>query len=260
MKNKFNSIIHSFSRLDKLTKYVFFIIIVYLFVYESILTQMPAPNTTFYKIGKGCSVFIQIMYAWITGFIFYFINDHIKSDNKRISLSRITNNNNIYRLNLLTNDLLKEVCRVTLTNDNTIINHKIFSSKCDLINIYNTNFSTWYFGNISCNEFIHKYCIESRKLINDILTFNQLLDDEWINPLTAILNNINNIEMLLEINKKESKLDLVSYHIWNTYINVNNLCKLNSNFWTDFDKQAREIRKPKIKQESDLIYNFNRNK
>ena len=197
------------------------------------------------------------MEAWITGFIFYFINDVIKSDKKKISLSRITNNN-IVRLSSKTKDLVKEICSCTRTQDDTVISREIFSQKCEMINIYNTLFNSWYFGNITCRDFILKYCNESRKSVYDILIFQQLLEEVWLKPLTSILDNINNIEILLEVNKTSSKLDLVSYHLWNCYIQTNYLEKLNSDFWLAYNKQERELRKPKINEESSTIFIFNK--
>ena len=255
MNYKLKAIKYSFYRLNKGIKILFLLSVIYLIIYEVILTQIPAPSELFYKIGKAGFVFIQILYSYVTGFIFFFINDHLKKEEKKISILRLINNS-VYHLNLLTSDLLKEICKVTGTEINTKINFDQFRIKCDNINIYNTEFETWYYSKKNCRDFIIYVCAESKKSITDILTFYDLLDDKWTESLVSISDCIQKIEMLLEINKKESRLNLVSTFIWDLHIKSYKLRLLNKGLTKNYNLQEKEKIRDTLKEDRKFNFQF----
>src|SRR6266487_1148749 len=183
---KYKSLWYSFKRIDSFIKWILLISIGILLNFECRILTLPTRLS--FLIGAN-KVLVQILYAFLTGFIFYFIIDFLHQEKKRVSIFRMLSNCEYY-LKKLSSDLIAQVCVSNRITSDQEITFNEFSKLCSKINIHTAGCKSWYFGRNTYYLYINKYCRELKRNVDEIIIFYDLLNEEWSASLANILDNI----------------------------------------------------------------------
>ena len=236
---KYRSLLFAIKRLYGPIKYGLVISLAILINYECRLWNLP--NGFENLIGLN-HVIIQILYAFVTGFIFYFIIDHLSMEKKRVSILRLLNNC-VHQIHEISSNIIEETCKVSgQIKETQKVTFQKFCSLCDHVSIHNAKFTIWYIGRLSCKDSVLKSIALIKRNVDEIIIFYDLLDEEWTASLSSILDNIKRIELHLDLNGSISTLNMVASPIWNNFIEANNLIRLRN----DYDKKYYQQNKNKF--------------
>jgi hypothetical protein len=196
------------------------------------------------KFIKGVNtVFIQILYAYLTGSIFYFFVELLPKGKKQVSIFRLLNNN-MASIYLLTTSLVNEVC---VANDPPKEGYKMqeeeFKKKAEAINIHHTHVDTWFYPNFTFKEFVLKICFDIKEYIAQILIHSDFFDDEWLDFITRIQDTIKHIEFHLDLNGGKSTLGIDAIYIWALYGEVDRLNTLFNRYFSKY-YSAHRLKNP----------------
>lgn len=227
LKNKF--FLFAFKRIDPKIRWSFIGSVIFLLVYECLLTTTSTSNEILLLLGKAGNVLIQILYAFITGFIFYFLIEFMNEEKKRFSIVWLVSNK-VSSIKYRTYGLMDQICRAGKLKIESEVTRKEFRELCELVEIHNTKFKNMIDDEIVASEFIFRICEANNTDINSLLIFADLLDEKWISAMSNISNSIDHIFLYMNMLYKNSKLDFISSTLWHMYTEVTYLSNLAESF------------------------------
>jgi hypothetical protein len=227
-----NAFINSLRRTNKLVLMIFIFIVLYLAIYESILTEIPAPNQTFYSLGKAGKVFIEILYSIITGLILYFFIDFMPRDRKRVAVHFILlNGPTLIEMN--SSSMINELAYAAGKVEGDNITMENFRQICGLDHIRTFNYYSWKWDSRDLNTFIKKNCEQIEINVNNLLSFNEILDKKWVRCIVAIQQNLQGINSFFE-GDRINQFHVCAYYIWNLNMFSRELKKLSSDVFPEY--------------------------
>jgi hypothetical protein len=252
---KLKYLIHTVRELDRWLIVSFVVAILCLLNYETSFITRFWDN----RFTKGLNVVIvQMLYAYVTGFVFYLLIELIPNHKKVIALSRFINNN-ISDTNRYTKSLLNQIC---LTDpalpEGHRINLKEIGHRCAKINIYTTRVSTWFYHENSFRNYVLWTCDKIRASIDQINGYSYLLNDDWTIRLSHIQDSIHNVEDLLEVNGNKSTLGIVSVHLWALYGEVQRLNELSNEYYKRYHRISSIKSPPGTWLPDDIFFEVNK--
>lgn len=223
LKQQFILIRMSFNQIGFIFKILFIIALLGILNYESQFIPLIWDNKFTQAINK---ISVEILYGYITGFIFYFLIELIQRSKKRAALFRLINNNQ-FNISKLTELLILSLQKVE-TYNTTKIYFKDFLEFCKKRESTDEIW-TWWRGKIVTAEFVIHTCREINSLTNSITTHADILDEKWINCLSNIADETYKIERKLQ-QKQNCNMSLVAGFIWSLYSETRKLSELTNKF------------------------------
>lgn len=176
---------------NKNLRTIFLIAVVWVFAYDFILVKIPAWYPFFATLGLLAR---NVSFAFITGFIFFFVNTHLSSHKTKVKTYRYTANK-IASLNALSSSLMKTINnRLDLPLDEDPASEEEFEKLCKQINAntpvaymvmaHSLIFQNWY-------VLFNFLDIETSKVVKDLLLVRDSLDSETLRLVTNIENKVN---------------------------------------------------------------------
>jgi hypothetical protein len=238
MKSKFSMLGHAIKQIDKTLGLIFMIAIICLVNYECLIIKNPWPDSALTGLNK---IIVQVFYAYITGLIFYFIIELFPREKKKVAVLKLICNNASY-IDARVSTLLAEICKHSGRKENDVVTWEEFKIYCDSIQIHTTEVKVWHYPQLSYKDFVLQICNEVNQNIEGLITFSELLDENWINKLVNLTDNIRHILNYLDVNESQSKLDLVAYNIWDLNLDSKILIDLLNEFYSKNQKIHRQQR------------------
>lgn len=179
--------------LERVSLHSFMLILIYCFFYETLLTRKPAPYLWMVGVGR---FIIQILYGFITGYIFYIITVSIPATTRKIKLVQLLSNSMFSLQNILMvmfRDIgCNDVNEAKLyPNDNQLIENlkrinpnKTFRPKMLIGNDNDSRTFNSYF------EYYNWRASKAIGAIDLILSFKENLSDSSIGHLTKIRSTL----------------------------------------------------------------------
>ncbi|MBL7724671.1 MAG: hypothetical protein JNK27_11005 [Chitinophagaceae bacterium] len=231
MKNsKLNFFYHSFKQVKPFYWFVFLFAIICLLNYECYIFTRTIEN----KFTRGINhVVVQIIYAYVTGVIFYYFIELYPKSRKKISTFTITNNST-FRINQKATQLISAVCDTVLKKGETCrVSHSEFNKACD--NILITQNKVILNGqSITFHDFVVDCCDKISKNIDALMNYSDFFDHNWINHLSRANNLVHQLECGLTVAGPNSKLGLSSVNIWPLYFEAKKLLELSNEYSKDY--------------------------
>jgi hypothetical protein len=193
-------IVYVIRRIRPIFWVIFIIVLAGILNYEWKLIPLLWVNK--YTVGMN-TVLVQILYSYITGFIFYFFVELLPQNKKRVVILRLVNNNSIEILRKA-RTILIEVCHangVETNGDQHTIKREDFSRYCHAINIHSTQVKVWYYPQSSFKDFVLKSCEDIINFSNGMLTHADVFDENWILRLTQLIDSAQTTIAHLDINR-----------------------------------------------------------
>jgi len=192
--------------------------VAWVFLYDFILVKIPEWITGASTLGL---IARNICFAFITGFIFYFINTHLANHKAKVKTYRYVANK-IASLNVLSSNLIhtvKATANVSNANKNeetleevvewckqiqasSFVGFRVFA--------YRIGFGSWY-------ELFNYLDSETSKIVRDLLLVRDMLDSESLRLITNIENQVNmfmNISKGQPIGTDTNSLESSGLHIY----------------------------------------------
>lgn len=233
---------------------------VWVFAYDFILVKIPAWYPFLATLGLLAR---NISFAFITGFIFFFVNTHLSSHKTKVKTYQYTANK-IAALNAFSSSLMKSINnKLGLPPDEDPETEEEFKKLCKKINAptpvkymvmaESLTFPNWYV--------LFKFLdMETSKIVRDLLLIRDSLDSETLRLVTSIENKVN---MFINMGKgnpigPDDSLEFFAGYIFK----YRNLCKeLTAHLNTEYkpyadeyhhleNKKTRERREQKAQQQS----------
>lgn len=176
---------------NKNLRTIFLIAVVWVFAYDFILVKIPAWYPFFATLGLLAR---NVSFAFITGFIFFFVNTHLSSYKTKVKTYRYTANK-IASLTALSSRLMLTInSRLDLPLDQDPTSEEEFKKLCKKINAtapvgyivmaHSVYFKNWY-------ELFNFLDVETSKIVKDLLLVRESLDTETLRLVTNIENKVN---------------------------------------------------------------------
>lgn len=176
---------------NKNLRTIFLIAVVWVLLYDFILVKIPEWFTgasTFGLLARNVS------FAFITGFIFFFVNTHLPAHKTKVKTYRYTANK-IASLTAFSSGLMRTINLVLgLSIDKDHISEEEFNKLCKQINAYSrvsyrvfghrVVFDNWY-------KLFNFLDIETSRVVRDLLLVRDSLDSETLRLVTNIENKVN---------------------------------------------------------------------
>jgi hypothetical protein len=250
-------LLHTLSQLDRWLLISFFIAIALLLNYETFFIRRFWEN----KFTRGLNIVsVQILYAYVTGFIFYLFIELVPKHKKVIALFRLINNN-IHQITELMSYLLNEIC---LSGKPLPEGYKIyskeFSDRCGKINIYEQSVETWFYHKNTFRNYVLWTCEQISLNVNQITGHVDLLNDDWINALSHIQDTVRHVERFLEVNRDKSTLSVCSLHLWVLYGEVQILDNLSDEYYKRYYRIHKVKNPPGSYLDKNLFYEVKKRK
>lgn len=228
--SKLNYLLHAVGTVDLSIKISFIIALLSILNYECKIITLVWVN----DFTKGINtVLVQIFYAYITGYIFYFIIQYSREHKKKTAIF-FTLSNNGYFINQYSRGIIEMLCKLEYGENETTIKEADFKNLCGKFNIHSTIVKAWYTQSCNLKEFVLLSCKTIETNSREILQFSDVIDIEWIERIDIINTLLKQIQQLIELNDKTSSLNLVSHQIWQLYFEIEGLQKINSAYNNKF--------------------------
>lgn len=175
MKRFKNSyIIHACKQIDISLATFFFISIVCLINYECVIIKNPWHNN--FAIGLN-KIMIQIFYAYITGFIFYFVIELLPREKIKVAIMRLVCNN-AFQINSRLTTLISEISKVSNKKVGDIVTYEEFVIYCHAIKIYSTPVKVYFYSTeILFKDFVASVCNEVKQNVEGLTSYTDMLDE-----------------------------------------------------------------------------------
>jgi hypothetical protein len=181
---------HYFLRIQKSSFCGFLALLAFLLVYEMVLVNIQGRD---WSIGLG-KVVSQIVYATVTGLIFFFFFQYIPQERKRMAL-HLNRMNEAYEMVRFINTLLNDLCRFSKKPIGyKIKDHDQIGKLLKAVDTphadYDTNKSQRHYS---------EYIDQTIKLIernnNRLISLNDVLPPEWLVCIDGITKSINDFQL-----------------------------------------------------------------
>lgn len=240
---------YTWKRISAPIKWIVFFCLVVLVNYECYIITIPK---TYYFLSGLNKILVQLIYAFLTGFIFYFIIDRLPLEKKRASVNRLLHNS-VYQIVTLTKHLLNEICTASGTiTEGRQIRCDEFLSVCEGVSFQAANFRTYYHGPVSAKDFVRYYCDQMTLNLDQIVAYFDILDDDWTYVTSGIIDNVNQIQFHLNIRFKNPSFNAISLFVWNTYGLSRDLFELDKSL--SGTKQNRVYNRDKYSKSNDCEF------
>jgi len=199
-------------------------------------------------------VAVEILYAFVTGFIFYFFIELLPTQKKKIALFRLINNNtgHIYDRTI---HLLDAICHA---NNSPGKGYKMymdeFINRAEKINIHTSDVKVWFYPKSSFKEFTLKTCEEIKNNVSQLIDYSVFLDEKWLNHISHIQDAIRHIQDHLDLNGKRSTMGIAGHDVWVLYGEVKKLFELSNTFHKNYYQSHRLINPPGSYIPRDLFF------
>ncbi|MED4253337.1 hypothetical protein P4689_12080 [Priestia megaterium] len=232
----------------------------WVFAYDFILVHIPAWRPIWATIGLLAR---NVSFAFITGFIFFFVNTHLSSHKTKVKTYQYTANK-ITALNALSSSLMKSINKkLGLPPEEDPETEEEFKKLCKKINAPtpvkymvmadSLTFQNWY-------VLFNFLDMETSKIVKDLLLIRDSLDSETLRLVTSIENKVN---MFINMGKgnpigPDDSLEFFAEYIFK----YRGMCKeLTAHLNTEYkpyadeyhhleNKKTRERREQKAQQQS----------
>lgn len=233
------AIIHTWRMMEIKLKLAVFISIIILLNYECYWWTVALTSISPFLTGLN-KVVVQIIYAFFTGFVFYFFIELMQQNKKKIAVLRLIQNN-IFTINHRIEGLLNIIGNLHYGKGSSYtLTYKDFTAFCNENNLHNTTVKAWYYSVSSLYDFV-LHTIEEIERNNEYISpFYELFNHEWITNLVAISDNVRQMKNYVDTNGQNSTLSLCAYHIWDMYVHSLRLVSLSNDYWKGYNKIYRQ--------------------
>jgi xanthosine utilization system XapX-like protein len=211
-------LIFAWRRTNAAIKIAFISAIIILIIYELILLQIPAPNKIIYNLGRVGIVFIQILYAFVTGCIFYFVIEISQRESRRAALFFILKGK-VHSLRTLLSGFVQEVCKNDISlKDWEEINFERFCAIFEEGMVNSKNISSTRLGSLSYQDYYLKMIEIIKQDILILLSFSELLNNKWIKSFGKMFFIISGSEIYIAGNKHYGATNIIlPVNVWMLY-------------------------------------------
>jgi hypothetical protein len=209
---------HSLAQIGPLAWTIFVVSILSLLNYECKWLTVSANNGFLTGLNR---VICQILYAYITGSVFYFFIEMIAKQKKTVALFRLANNN-VFLIERSINTLINEICLKSGVSKGQGIDFNRFIEYCNSIDTL-TPIKTIFYPPSNLKEFIRMVCDDIRRWSDQMIQQVELLDEKWTRSLFNMSDCLTKLENRLKWNIRLETLNLVGGDIWMLYAEIANL-------------------------------------
>lgn len=171
-------------------KYAFLISILSILIIELIFKRFASPSQLFFRMGE---IYLMICYSIVAATIFFFINQHLPIEDKKLKYFRYINNK-VMSIDYEIRYVLENLTIPESIYKSEDISYEIIKDACKKKNpkscVFNTMessepFADWY-------EYFNYKVIRIKNLINDLILLNESIDPDLMEKLLVIENILYN--------------------------------------------------------------------
>jgi hypothetical protein len=200
--------------------YIFIGCLIFLSLYECWISNVPAPIEIMIGIGK---VFVQVLYATLTGIIFYFFVEHVPSFRRKLAF-HLNRQNEAYKIHRFIETVINDLCLVAGKSPG----EKISSAEELHLLLNSPNLESHMYDAGPSQRDYNTYITETINIMHDHcnrwLVHSDSLEPEWIVCLTGIEKNI----LMCKTHSYNGTL------LWSIKVFAENLFKMSQNFHQKF--------------------------
>lgn len=207
-RRKTNPLLIRLYAVRKEIRYAFLIAAISILAIELIFKNFPAPSQTFFSLGE---IYLKICYSILAASIFFFINQHLPKEEKKLKYYRFINNKTLSINREI--EFILESLKIPRANGGGYnnINEELIKDACSIINpmtpVFNIQesvspFNDWY-------DYFNYKTLKIKELIRDLLLIDESLDTDLVEKLLIIEDVL--VHSLYFDKKKWANSDLSTY-------------------------------------------------